>query len=103
MTSVMQMIIESADSTESAIEAIMQTQGITQMDARHVLYHFGDKEHGYSGGDFDTYFLKAMSHADGEHMVRCIAAFPGLGNAFLIAAHMDEGMDLLVKIAEAPL
>lgn len=98
-TDAIQDVIASADTPFDAREAIKAVFGITKQDARHVLYHFGDKKHGLAPGDFEGYLLKAMSHADLGNLTKTVAAFPELGNAFLIAAHMPGGMEFLVAIA----
>ena len=75
-----------------------KTDLITQEDANHVLYEFG--EGGYSAGNFTTKLLDAALVADQDNLRKLSQGFPGLIAAVELVKFYGGGTELVKAIAD---
>lgn len=64
---------------------------IDEADARHVLWHFGDRDYGIQPGSFIASLITTLTHADLHNRVRLTGAFPGIGLAVGLVVTVEDG------------
>jgi hypothetical protein len=79
---------------------MIDLSGITQVQARHVLAHFG--EGGYRAGTFTMSLIETIARADPPNKARLREVYPAYVDAVWIAQNELDGCAQLKEIADDP-